>query len=121
MTFLILPSKSIFPVINRPTRATSTSATITDHKLTNNVIDSPLHSGIVKTDITDHFALFCLLKANFEQSNIKNIIMKQDINEASIEHFKILFNSIDWNLATQTSLPDNSYNIFLETFVQIYD
>ena len=45
---------SIFPVINRPTRVTKTSATIIDHILTNTIIDSPLHSGIVKTDISDH-------------------------------------------------------------------
>ena len=80
-----------------------------------------MHSGIVKTDISDHFAVFCLLKTNFEQSNIKNIVIKRDINEASIEHFKSLFNSIDWDLVTQTSLPNHSYNIFLEKFVQIYD
>ena len=58
---------------------------------------------------------------NFEQWNIKNIIVKRDINEARIEHFKSLLNSIDWDLVTQTSLPNDSYNIFLEMFVQIYD
>ena len=52
----------------------------------------------MKTDISDHFAVFCLLKTSFEQSNIKNIIAKRDIKEASIEHFKSLFNSIDWDL-----------------------
>ena len=80
-----------------------------------------MHSGIVKTDISDHFAVFCLLKTNFEQSNIKNIVIKRDINEASIEHFKSLFNSINWDLVTQTSLPNDSHNIFLEKFVQIYN
>ena len=64
---------------------------------------------------------FCLLKTKFEQSNIKNIVIKRDINKASIEHFKSLFNSTDWDLVTQTSLPNHSYNIFLEIFVQIYD
>ena len=107
---------SIFPVINRPTRVTKTSATIIDHILTNGIIDSPLHSGIVKTDISDHFAVFCLLKTNFEQSNIKNIIVKRGINEAIIKHFKSLFNSIDWNLVTQASLSNNSCNICFEKF-----
>ena len=110
---------SIFPVINRPRRVTKTSATIIDHTLTNSIIDSLWHSGIVKTDISDHFAVFCLRKTNFEQSNI-NIIVKRDINAASIEHFKSLFNSIDWDFVTQMSLSDDSYNIFLEKFVQIY-
>ena len=71
---------SIFPVINRPTRVTQTSATIIYHILTNTIIDSPLHSDIVKTDISDHFAVFCLLKTNFGQSNIKNIVIKPVLN-----------------------------------------
>ena len=33
----------------------------------------------------------------------------------------IFLNSIDWSLVTQTSLPNDSYNIFFERFVQIYD
>ena len=53
---------SIFPVINIPTRVIKTSGAIIDHILTNTIIDSPMHSGIVKTDISDHFAVFCLLK-----------------------------------------------------------
>ena len=112
---------STFPVINRPTKVTKTSATIIDHILTKTIIDSPLHSGIVKTDISDHFAVFCLLKTNFEQLNIKNHVIKRDINEASTEHFKSFVNSIDWDLVTQTLLPNHSYNTFLEIFVQIYD
>ena len=61
--------------------------------------------------------MFCLLKTNFEQSNIKNIIVKRDINEASIKHFKSLFNSIDWNLVTQNLPP----NVFAQKFVKTYD
>ena len=48
----------IFPVINRPTRATKSSATVIDHILTNTTIDSHIQSGIIKTDISDHFAAF---------------------------------------------------------------
>ena len=44
--------------------------------LINSIRNSPLHSGIVKADISDHFAVFCLLKTDFQQSDIKNIIIK---------------------------------------------
>ena len=44
--------------MNRPTKGTKTNATVIDQILTNSVIDSPLHSGIIKTDISDHFAVF---------------------------------------------------------------
>ena len=41
-----------------------------------------LHRGIAKTDKSDHFALFCLLKTKFEQPNINNIVIKQVVNKA---------------------------------------
>ena len=57
-----------------------------------------MHSGVVKTDVSDHFAMFRLLETIFEQSDIKNIIIDWEIKEEIIEQFKSLFNSIDWNL-----------------------
>ena len=108
----------IFHVINRPTRV---SATIIDHILTNTLIDSDIQSGIIKTDISDHFAVFSLLKTNLEQTNIKKTIIKRDINEDSTKYLKTIFNSTDWELLTQTSSTNDSYNMFLESFIKIYD
>ena len=108
----------IFHVINRPTRV---SATIIDHILTNTLIDSDIQSGIIKTDISDHFAVFSLLKTNLEQTNIKKTIIKRDINEDSMKYFKTIFKSTDWDLITQTSSANDSYDIFLERFIKIYD
>ena len=67
---------SVFPVINRPARLIETIAKIVHRILINSTINSLLNSGIVKTDIGDRFAVFCLLKIIFQQSNIKNIIIK---------------------------------------------
>ena len=102
----------IFPVNKRPTRVTKSSATVIDHILTNTIIDSHIQSGIIKTDINDHFAIFSLIKTNLEQTNIKKTIIKRDINEDSMKYFKIIFNSTDWDLLTQTLSTNDSYNIF---------
>ena len=77
----------IFPVINRPTRMTKSSVMVIDNILTNTLIDSYIQSGIIKTDISDHFAVFSLLKTDLEQTNIKKTIIKRDINEDSMEYF----------------------------------
>ena len=78
-------------------------ATIIDHILANTLIDSHIQSGIIKTDIGDHFAVFSLLKTNLEHTNIKNTIIKRDISEDGMKYFKTIFNSTDWDLLTQTS------------------
>ena len=38
-----------------------------------------------------------------------------------MKYFKAIFNSIEWNLLTQTLSANDSYNMFLERFVKIYD
>ena len=56
--------------------------------------------------------MFSSLKTSFEQSNMKSIITKRGSNEASIDDFQAIFNSIALNVFTKTSLPNNVYNMF---------
>ena len=71
VTFLILFFQNgIFLVINRPTKVTKLSAAVIDHIQTNTIIDSHIESGIVKTDVSDHFDVFSLIKSSIEQANI---------------------------------------------------
>ena len=108
-------------MINRPTRVTKLSATVIDHILTNTIIDPHIQIGIIKTDISDHFTVFHLIKTNLEQTNIKKTIIKRDINEDSMKYCKAIFNSTDWDLLPQTSSTNDSYNMFLERFIKVYD
>ena len=88
---------------------------------TNTIIDSEVQSGIIKTDISDLFAVLALMKASLVEPNIKRTFIKRYINENTIKYFKSILNSVDWNLITQTSTPDSSYNIFLDKFIKLYD
>ena len=81
----------IFPIINRPTRVTKTSETVIDHILTNTILNSDVESGIIKCDISDHFAIFSTFKCTLEKHDSKQFITKRDINENSIEYFKSLW------------------------------
>jgi len=48
-----------FPVITKPTRICSSAATLIDHIYIND-ISSTHHSGIIITDVTDHFGTFLI-------------------------------------------------------------
>ena len=69
--FNLIFQNGIFLLINRPTRVTKSSATEIDHVLTNTIIDSEVQSGIIKTDISDHFAVFALMRPSLVQPNLK--------------------------------------------------
>ena len=71
-----------FPVINRPTRVTSASATAIDHILTNTIRDQDLENVII--DISDHFPIFTILNSKahnqpVNKSNNINTIHKRSV------------------------------------------
>ena len=82
--FNLIFHNGIFPLINRPPRVTKSSATIIDHVLPNTIIDSEAESGMIKIDISDHFAAFALIKTSLVQPNILKTFIKRDINENRI-------------------------------------
>ena len=89
--------------------------------LTNTIKDSEVQSGIIKIDISDHFAVFALMETSLVGSNIKRTFVKRDISKNSFKYFKSILNSVEWNLITQTSTPDSFYKRFLDKFVKIHD
>ena len=108
-------------MINRPTRIMKTSEMAIDHILTNTILEFEVHSGIIKNDISDHFGIFCVLKTDLERKSNNEYILQRDIGESNVEKFKELMNTVDWNLITQTLNPNDSYSIFIEKFIKIYD
>ena len=56
----IMYSTTFFPLIKRPTRITSNTATLIDNIFTNNLSNVSI-SGLMFCDISDHFPIFTLL------------------------------------------------------------
>ena len=81
-------SKGMLSVINKPTRVLKNSMTCIDHIYTNSFINQELFSGIIKTDISDHFPVFIVDK-NLKTTNYQNTIKKQIrvFNDTSIIKF----------------------------------
>ena len=111
---------SFVPLINRPTRVTRKSATCIDHILTNSFIDTEIESGIFKSEMSDHFSIFCKVKTNVNISPNKNIIYQRKINDESIDDFKYLLQHVNWSDVMNTDTND-SYNKFLNKFCELYD
>ena len=51
-------SNSLFPVITKPTRVTSSSATLIDNLFTNVIANAQSFTGILYADVSDHFPIF---------------------------------------------------------------
>ena len=67
------------------------------------------------------FGIFCVLKTDLERKTNNEYILGRDISESNVKKFKELINTVDWNLITQTLTTNDSYCIFIEKFIKIYD
>ena len=68
--------------------------------------------------VFDHF---CALKTDLERKSNNECFLQRDISESNVKKFKELMNTVDWDLITQTLNPSDSYCIFIEKFIKIYD
>ena len=82
--------KGAIILINRPTRVTTSSATFIDNIIANCVFDTSLKNGIIKTSISDHWAVFAAIKlSNGKTKNQKIKIKKRIFSDKNKESSKI--------------------------------
>ena len=75
-------------------------------------------TGILKTDISDHFPIFTIsVKHRLDPSNKKVTIRKRIINADSIPEFRDILSEVDWGNLYSISHPNDA----LEVFSGIYD
>ena len=105
-----------FNTIVKPTRVTSTSATLIDHIWTNN-FNNNIKNGIIYTDISDHFPVFSVFKINScKVKDSKISITYRDFSEANISLFKDCISNVCWDLAYASSNPNVIYDNFVNIF-----
>ena len=103
----------LIPTINKPTRVTRNTATAIDHIITNSVINAEFKTGIIKTDISDHFPIFFIVKCVVDNTNARGeFIYKRIYSSDSIETFKQKLREVNWNEVKQSNNANESYAKF---------
>jgi len=80
-------SHGYLPVITKPSRICSSSATLIDHIYTYKKIASTHHSGIIITDVTHQFGTF-LITQNGKQHHKATVVKTRSLSQANIQLFK---------------------------------
>ena len=114
-------SNSLCPLINRPTRITSHSATLIDNILTNN-IDSHVVNELLFTDISDHLPIFSIWfveNSNFCQDH--SIYTFRDKSKENIKTFEKNIINCDWTTISSLNDPTEDYTSFSDNFTRIFN
>ena len=113
---------SLVPIVNKPTRVTKNNATLIDYIITNSFTDQENLTGILKTDISDHFPIFNIsMKHGLDSNDKKVTIKKRIINADSIQEFRDILSEVDWGNLYSISNLNNVYKYFLKVFSGIYN
>ena len=91
-------------------------ATAFDHIITNATLESTMHSGLVKANISDHFPIFAILEnsCNKNKNYEKTKITKRDFSNENIQNFQFLLGNIKWDQLLPSNTHNEAYNIFLK-------
>ena len=116
----VMYSASFFPLINRPTRVTSQSATLIDNIFTNDILNMSHFNGIFVSDITDHYPIFSINSGIIQKSEA-SLIKRRDINTGSIRTFEDSLSSTNWDMVLNNDDAETSFKLFYETFTRKYN
>ena len=106
------------PLIFRPTRVTSHSASLIDNIFTN--INNVKHGDVILMDLSDHFPVFALF-GNTKPTLIKREVTFRKYSNNNMDNFKVKLSEVDWGHLYEASNTNEAYTIFSSTFSDLYN
>ena len=112
-------AQGFIPYITKPTRITSTTATLIDHLYSKHT-HTEYDSRIIITDMTDHFGIFHLIYGTPTVHNIKYKQTRQ-LNEYNILKFRNLLAKADYTSVLSAIDPNEAYNNFMQIYKSLFE
>ena len=117
----LMYSHSVFPYITKPSRVTTHSATLIDNIFASNIGDNAKTlSGLLYTDITDHFPVFYIDYSSAIQ-NEAQFVRRRVFSSQNISKFSTALETVDWSAVSASNDPQEAYTLFHTQFVSAYN
>ena len=111
----IMCSNGFIPLINRPTRVTSETATNIDHIYSNDLnVTRTTAQSILVTDITDHYPIFHFSQPfGYSQPNKDDTVFyTRRINLSNMKLFKYLVSQSNWTEISNKPKCNDAFDVF---------
>ena len=116
-----MSSNMFFPLITRPSRITTHTATLIDNIFVNNFFERS-RSGLIFTDISDHLPVFSIHSDTTLLNRCRqDPVLIRNKNPDNIPSFVVKLDSVDWSPLKDFDEPNTAYNRFLELYSGIYN
>ena len=112
-------SKNFLPIINCPTRVTPHSCTLIDNIFCNRVDEVEL-SGVITTNIFDHYPVFAREKfPTLPEDSIS--INYRVFSDENLSNFKNSLQDINWNPVLINDDANQAYDLFQSTLLTVFN
>ena len=113
--------RSLFLCITRPTRVTSSTATLIDNILVNSRFYEVQKSCVVIHDISDHFPSMMIIKDVLADKRELKKVLTQDINDCKLTTLKRELLAQNWTKCTSLTNPSDQYSYFMDKLNRMLD
>ncbi|XP_030841178.1 uncharacterized protein LOC115923957 [Strongylocentrotus purpuratus] len=114
-------SHYMFPLITKPSRIIPNTATLIDNIFTN-CLHNDLQSGLIYSDISDHFPVWCVNnKQIIEYASVNTTPNGRLINNNQLLQFKYKLLNVDWTPVRNTVDANKSYDLFIHILSNLYN
>ena len=113
-------SNMLFPLVMRPTRITSTNATLIDNIFTKN-LNHVMFNGLLFTDISDHLPVFSISLDQYNDPDTTTPIVYRDKSESNLLKFQNELRNINWPNLKGYNDPSHAYDSFLNEYTAVYN
>ena len=109
------------PLINKPTRISNHSMTLIDNIFFNGSSAVDSFSGILFTDISDHFPIFCISKTLKKTNDTEEYFYKRCYSSDNMSKFRDNLRNLDWTLLNNDFDPQNAFTHFHSTICTLHN
>ena len=112
-------SSSFYPLISKPTRITSGSATLIDNIFVNSLVYN-FTSGLLSTDLSDHLPIF-QITISLTQNTTKKTTKHRKITKKTLDLLNQKLECEKWEDIYREENPQHAYTRFYNTLFNAFD
>ena len=116
----LLLSNSYFPLMHKPTRIVKKFASLIDNMYTNYTYDS-CNCGILCSDFSDHFSVFCIIDCLTITDNQASTLTKRNFNNKNIAKFSRKLYNQNWNDIYNKTDAQSAFSILQRVIDQLIE
>mgnify|MGYP001553100430 CR=1 FL=1 len=117
--FDLLYSYSFIPLINKPTRVSSSTTSVIDNIFTNQ-LTSTHNTGVIQADVSDHFPIYSICEMQ-SPTRAQEMIKTRSFKQTNVHKFSGLVRNESWENIYSSNNAQTAFSYFTDTLTSHFE